>query len=281
VIVPSRDTIPKYLERKKLIDELISNINSKTGNLNWMPVIYQYNHLSFTEMAALYGACDLALITPLRDGMNLVAKEFVASRKDHKGVLVLSEMAGAARELTGALLINPNDIVEMADQIKAGFEMPALEQAARLQAMQKRIATYDICAWAEDFTTALLRIKEKQSSFQIHFIDEYTKRHLYDRYRNAQRKLLLLDYDGTLKSFTANPNEAVPDASLLQLLQGLSEVAGNQRPQQRLAGEIFRTPAGESCGGTRRALQKEWRVDRRSAGKPGLEGTGREHHGDL
>ncbi len=227
VIVPSRDTIPKYLERKKLIDELTSNINSKTGNFNWVPVIYQYNHLSFTEMVALYGACDLALITPLRDGMNLVAKEFVASRKDQKGVLVLSEMAGAARELTGALVINPNDIEEMAQKIKEGLDMPPAQQATRLEAMQKRIATYDICAWAEDFITALNRIKEKQLSFQIRFMDEYTKRHLYDHYRNVQSKLLLLDYDGTLKSFTANPNEAVPDASLLELLQGLTEVTGN------------------------------------------------------
>jgi trehalose 6-phosphate synthase/phosphatase len=227
VIVPSRDTIPKYLERKKLIDELISNINSKTGNINWMPVIYQYNHLGFEEIMALYSACDLALITPLRDGMNLVAKEFVASRKDKQGVLVLSEMAGAARELTDALLINPNDNIEIAQKIREGLEMPLSGQQLRLENMQKRIATYDIHAWAEDFIGELGHIKQKQQSFQIQFMDEYSRRNMYDSYRKAANKLLLLDYDGTLVSFSSNPNEVVPEQRLLQLLHMLGETAGN------------------------------------------------------
>jgi trehalose 6-phosphate synthase/phosphatase len=227
VIVPSRDTIPKYMERKRLIDELISNINSKTGNINWIPVIYQYNHLEFEEIMALYSACDLALITPLRDGMNLVAKEFIASRQDKKGVLVLSEMAGAARELTDALVINPNDVVEMAQKIKEGLEMPVVEQATRLETMQKRIATYDIHAWAEDFVHEMEQIKRRQQSFQIRFMDEFTRYNLFDNYRIAPNRLLLLDYDGTLVPFTANPNDAIPNPGLLQLLHNLAETAGN------------------------------------------------------
>ncbi|MBO9562698.1 MAG: bifunctional alpha,alpha-trehalose-phosphate synthase (UDP-forming)/trehalose-phosphatase [Niastella sp.] len=226
VIVPSRDNIPKYIERKILIDELISNINSKTGNINWIPVIYQYNHLEFEEMMALYSACDLALITPLRDGMNLVAKEFVASRQDKKGVLVLSEMAGAARELTDALLINPNDVVEIAVKIREGLEMPVRERVLRIETMQKRIATYDIHAWAEDFMNELEHIRQKQQSFQIKFMDEYTRREMYDSYRHASRRLLLLDYDGTLAPFTANPDDAIPNPGLLGLLQSLAETPG-------------------------------------------------------
>lgn len=227
VIVPSRDTISKYAERKRLIDELVSRINSEIGNIHWVPVIYQYNCLSFEEMVALYSACDLALITPLRDGMNLVSKEFVASRKDKKGVLIISEMAGAARELTDALTINPNDVAEMAQKIKKGLEMPDEEQALRLENMQRRIRNYDVRAWADDFMTELHTIKQRQQSFQIKLLDSYSKRRLYDNYRYCKKRLLLLDYDGTLVSFSSNPDQAVPGAALIELLKSLCEKEAN------------------------------------------------------
>lgn len=155
VIVPSRDAISKYAERKKMIDEYIGSMNGRIGNYRWQPVIYQYNSLSFTELMAMYTSCDLALITPVRDGMNLVAKEFVASRKDKKGVLVLSEMTGAARELTGALTINPTDTEEIAEQIRTGLEMSISDQSSRIAIMQERIKQYDVIEWAEDFLSKL------------------------------------------------------------------------------------------------------------------------------
>jgi trehalose 6-phosphate synthase/phosphatase len=227
VVVPSRDTVTKYAERKKMIDEAISGINSRVGTLHWQPIIYQYNTLSFEQMVALYTACDLALITPMRDGMNLVAKEFVASRKDRQGVLVLSEMAGAARELTDALTINPNDIGEIAGKIKEGLEMLPAEQARRLQAMQDRIRTYNVRAWAEDFLGQLALVKRKQQDFQVLFLDDYSRRGLLDAYRTAARRLLLLDYDGTLVPFSANPGEAKPGAHLLSVLGVLSRQPQN------------------------------------------------------
>lgn len=223
VIVPSRDTILKYAERKRMIDETISRINSQIGDIQWQPVIYQYTSLDFNDMMALNTTCHLALITPLRDGMNLVAKEFVASRKDKKGVLVLSEMAGAARELTDALLINPNDILEMAQKIKEGLEMDVNEQAIRLENMQIRIASYDVKAWANDYMISLKDIKQKQQSFQEIFLDEFAKRKILDACRNATKRLFLLDYDGTLVSFTADPDLAVPGTKLLALLAQLGE----------------------------------------------------------
>lgn len=228
VIVPSRDTIPRYAERKKMIDEQISHINSKIGNLHWVPVIYQYNSLDFHKMIGLYTSCDLALITPLRDGMNLVSKEFVASRKDKKGVLIISEMAGAARELTDALTINPNDVLDIAQKIKEGLEMKEEEQETRLAAMQKRIASYDVQAWADDFMTELYNIKQKQQSFRVKFLDYYTKSSLYDAYRHSAKRLLLLDYDGTLAPFSSNPDQAIPQKDLLTLLTKLSEVEENE-----------------------------------------------------
>jgi trehalose 6-phosphate synthase/phosphatase len=222
VVVPSRDTIPKYVERKKLIDEMISRINSHIGNIHWQPVIYQYNSLEFHEMVALYTSCHLALITPLRDGMNLVSKEFIASRKDKRGVLIISEMAGAARELTEALMINPNDTVEMAEQIKAGLEMDEAEQITRITSMQKRIEHYDVQTWAADFMLGLKNIKQRQQSFQEIFLDEYSKRNLLDSYRNSNKRLLLLDYDGTLVSFNNSPENAVPGPDLIELLNQLA-----------------------------------------------------------
>lgn len=222
VIVPSRDNISKYKERKQIIDQTISQINSSLGRIHWQPVIYQYNALPFEGLLSLYTGCDLALITPLRDGMNLVAKEFVASRKDKKGVLVISEMAGAARELSDALIINPNDIIEMADAIKTGLEMPEKEQATRMEAMQTRIADYDVNIWAEDYLGELQHIKRKQQEFQVKFLDEYSKKNLLESYRIAKKRLLLLDYDGTLTSFSSNPADAVPSNELLQLLQDLN-----------------------------------------------------------
>ena len=228
VVVPSRDTVPKYAERKKMIDECISRINSKIGTLHWQPIIYQYHTLSFEQMLALYTACHLALITPMRDGMNLVAKEFVASRQDRAGVLVLSEMAGAARELTDALVVNPNDIDGMADKIREGLELAPSDQSRRLAAMQERIRTYHVKAWAEDFLGQLAAIKKKQQDFQVLFLDDYARCSLLDAYRSAERRLLLLDYDGTLVPFSGEPQKARPGEHLLQLLDTLSRQAENE-----------------------------------------------------
>lgn len=227
VVVPSRDTIPKYAERKRIIDQLISQINSRVGNIHWQPIIYQYNYLSFNDMLCLYTAANLALITPLRDGMNLVAKEFVASRQDQQGVLVISEMAGAARELTDALTINPNDVMEIAEKIKEGLEMPQEEQKERMANMQRRVASYNVQAWADDFMSSMESIKHRQKSFQETFLDAYAKRSIFDAYRGATKRLLLLDYDGTLVPFARNPEQAVPGGQLLNLLADLSGNAEN------------------------------------------------------
>jgi trehalose 6-phosphate synthase/phosphatase len=228
VIVPSRDTIEKYADRKRMIEELISQLNGELGTIHWQPVVYRYSSLPFDEMIALYTACDLALITPLRDGMNLVAKEFVASRKDKKGVLVISEMAGAARELTDALTINPNDVAEMAQKIREGLEMKPVEQQYRMENMQRRIANYNVQTWADDFITELKSIKQRQESFQIYFLDDQAKRLLYDSYRKACKRLLLLDYDGTLVPHVGDPEQAVPGQQLLELLKSLAENENNE-----------------------------------------------------
>lgn len=221
-IVPSRDSISKYAERKKMIDEYIGNINSRLGNMKWQPILYRYKHVSFNELVALYTACDLALITPLRDGMNLVAKEFVASRRDRKGVLVLSEMAGAAKELSEALLINPNDTAEISTMIKYGLEMSADEQEQRMAAMQARIVGYDVVEWARDFFEQLKTVKDLQLEFEVKFIDNITRVDLMDKYGRANKALFLLDYDGSLMPFQKLPTLAKPSEELLAILRQLA-----------------------------------------------------------
>src|SRR5205807_480668 len=142
-VIPSRDGIPSYIERKRMIEEKVSTINGKFSSLHWQPVIYRYNHLGFEELCALYQVADVALITPLRDGMNLVAKEYIASCID-KGVLILSELTGAASEMNEALLVNPTDAVEVSDSIATALDMPLTEQRTRLSYMKKRLSDYDV-----------------------------------------------------------------------------------------------------------------------------------------
>jgi trehalose 6-phosphate synthase/phosphatase len=228
IVVPSRDGIKKYAERKKEIDEFIANLNSTVGTLNWQPIIYQYNHLSFEELVALYTTCDLALITPLRDGMNLVAKEFAASRKDEQGVLVLSEMAGAAKELTEALLINPNDISEIASMIKQAIEMDSGEQEQRMQSMQTRIKQYDVVTWATDFFDQLEETKKLQMEFNIKMIDSFSRAAILKSYARAQKRLLLFDYDGTLVPFSKQPALACPPDKVIEILRHLSAIPENE-----------------------------------------------------
>ena len=222
VLVPSRNTIPKYFERKKIIDGIISHINSSLGNLEWQPVIYQFSHLSFQEMMAYYTGCDLALITPLRDGMNLVAKEFVASRKDKQGVLVLSEMAGAARELTDALIINPNDLDEIAQMIKRGLEMLPTESRIRLENMQARLKNYHVKAWAEDFFNNLDKIKFRQRDYKFKVLNRFSRKKILDAFQSARKRVIFLDYDGTLTDFTNDPKGAFPGIKIIELLEKLS-----------------------------------------------------------
>lgn len=144
VIVPSRDHVGSYAELKTRIDEEIGSINGRYSTMNWTPVCYFYHGFSFEELAAMYFIADIALVTPLRDGMNLVAKEYVAVKQDNPGVLVLSEMAGAAVELTDALLVNPNDTEQIENAICRALEMPFEEQKERMHRMQSIVSVQTV-----------------------------------------------------------------------------------------------------------------------------------------
>jgi trehalose 6-phosphate synthase/phosphatase len=221
VVVPSREQVSRYQRMKQELDELVGQINGSLGSVDWVPIVYQYRSVPFTELVALYNLAAVALITPLRDGMNLVAKEFLASKPDGKGVLILSDMAGAARELGEAIQINPNHAREIADAIHEALQMPPAEQERRMRPMQQRIRTYDAARWVESFLKALRRTKEQQGRLSTQHLRGRQLEKLVEQHRAGKRRLLLLDYDGTLVPLTGLPIEAAPDAELLTLLRRL------------------------------------------------------------
>jgi trehalose 6-phosphate synthase/phosphatase len=226
-IVPSRSNIPAYLERKKMIEEKIGTVNGRFSSISWQPVIYRYNHLSFKELIALYQAADVALITPLRDGMNLVAKEYVASCASGRGVLILSELAGAASELSEAILVNPTDKADVASAITRALAMPLYEQRNRLALMQRRLQEYDVIKWVNDFMDQLAQVKLEQQKQQVKVLDEKALTAIRRHYLKAKNRCILLDYDGTLVPFSRLPSEASPDNAVRDILSKLTGDPGN------------------------------------------------------
>lgn len=221
VVVPSRDTVEKYQDLKIKLDETIGAINGKYSDISWVPIYYFYRGLPFEELAALYSFVDIALVTPLRDGMNLVAKEFVASRRDKKGVLILSEMAGASVELLESLKVNPNNIEEIKQSIYFALTMPEQEQKERMEKMQQVIKKQDVFKWADDFIKELHLAGQKQDEINQKALTYSKIENLRRRFSNAANRLLLLDYDGTLAPFVNDPEKAAPEPALYQLLEKL------------------------------------------------------------
>ncbi len=226
VVVPSRQIISKYNERRKLIEEQVGSINGKYSTLSWQPIIYRYSQLDFDELCALYQTADVALITPLRDGMNLVAKEYVACAS-RQGVLILSELAGAANELGEALQVNPLDANEVASAIHQALTMPLPEQLYKLNSMQKRLSDYDVVSWVHDFLNQLSEVKNQQQSEERKYVTSSIRKEIVRNFRQAQTRNLLLDYDGTLVPFARHPREAMPDKNLLKLLATLGSDTRN------------------------------------------------------
>ncbi|SOD94822.1 bifunctional alpha,alpha-trehalose-phosphate synthase (UDP-forming)/trehalose-phosphatase [Spirosoma fluviale] len=218
-VVPSRDTIPQYQEIKREIEEAVGRINGLFGTIGWRPIVYSYNSLSFPELMALYTACDVALITPVRDGMNLVCKEFVASRYDNRGVLILSELAGAAQELPEALIINPTDKQEVADAIKQALLMPAAEQEERLIKMRNHLQNHNVFRWSSDFLTAFDNLKTTHSTLET----DLPIQPFINALSEARQRLLLFDFDGTLAPLINDPAQAKPSEEIKKSLQNLAE----------------------------------------------------------
>jgi trehalose 6-phosphate synthase/phosphatase len=161
-VMPSRESMEQYKILKRDLDELVGRINSTYGSLSWMPVLYFYRQLDFEERMELYCQSDIALITPIRDGMNLIAKEYLATREGRSGVLIISEMAGASKELSEALIVNPNNQLEISTSIRSALLMPKEEQVQGNRVLCERLKNHDVERWANDFFQSLKQVKEIQ-----------------------------------------------------------------------------------------------------------------------
>lgn len=229
LVVPSRSNVDQYQELKEEVDLLVGRLNGEYGTFDWTPMVYFYRSLNFDQLTTLYKVAQIAMITPLRDGMNLVAKEYVASKEDSKeGVLILSEMAGAADELTEAIMVNPQDIEGMSNAILSALEMNKNEQAWRLNKMQDKLKNYNIKHWARTFLKVQTQLMEEQKERHISKLDSTVKDKLLADYQKATKRLIILDYDGTLMGFKNDPQAVEPDAGLLQLLNEIKNVENNK-----------------------------------------------------
>lgn len=226
-VVPSREKVARYAQLKREIDEQVSRINSEYGTLAWTPIRYLYRQLHPEELLALYRTSDVALLTPLRDGMNLIAKEYVASRTDAGGVLILSEMAGASKELLEALVVNPYDAEEVADAIAGAVTMPTPEQARRLSVMQDRLRRSDVRTWPTHFLNRLDAVRRITEDLAVRIPGPRDPKAFRQAYRSARHRCILLDYDGTLVPFASDRASTEPDPRVLELLKILGSREGN------------------------------------------------------
>lgn len=226
IVVPSRTGVQSYQEIKSNLDQLVGKINGDYSCFNWTPIIYQFTSLPHKELIAQYRMSNVSLLTPLRDGMNLVAKEYIASLTDKKGVLILSEFTGAAKELNESIIINPNNIDEIADAIEEALNVPDKTQIRANTIMQERLKRYDVNRWANDFIEKLKEIHEESTtSYDQKKLKPQIKAKLLKNYKKAQNRLLILNYDGILIPPTKEYREAKPDPELILLLKDLAKKA--------------------------------------------------------
>jgi trehalose 6-phosphate synthase/phosphatase len=216
IAVPSREPVAAYGQFRKQVHELVGRINGRFGGPGYQPVHFAMRAYGQKDLIRMYRQADAMVVTPLRDGMNLVAKEFVAARTDEDGVLILSEFAGAAAELGEALLVNPYDIDQQASAMRDALEMTQEERSERMRALRSRLSTYDVATWASHFLSRLDSVSRPQPTKVA------TTKHLLEAVDGAQSLCVLLDYDGTLVPYHRVPKLARPDAAMLDLLESLA-----------------------------------------------------------
>jgi trehalose 6-phosphate synthase/phosphatase len=228
IVVPSRDTVPQYAHLRDEIDKKVGNINSIYRTMDWSPIHYYYRSFPIETLSALYTTADVCLITPMRDGMNLVSKEYVASRINDDGVLIMSEMAGASKELIDAIIVNPNNTGDVCRAILQAINMPLDEQKKRMIPMRQLVAKFNITHWVKIFMDRLKEVKLMQRSLQTRHVSNTTEQSIINRYSKTKKRIIFLDYDGTLVGFRSNIEQANPDKELYSIIQKLTDDPANQ-----------------------------------------------------
>jgi trehalose 6-phosphate synthase/phosphatase len=222
IVAPSRREIITYTKIKTEIDRLVGQVNGEFGNSVWTPVVYQYQQFDLAALCVLYGACDIALVTPLRDGMNLIAKEFIAANVSKNGVLILSEFAGAAVELTEAILVNPYRHADLTEAIHAALTIPDTEKYVKNEILRQKVAGNTVLKWSGDIVTATIKAAINNDMTAGTYLTESVREQIVNSYRKSSNCLLFLDYDGTLSPFSENPGLHWPEESTIKLLRKIS-----------------------------------------------------------
>lgn len=223
---PSRGEIEAYQKLSRKVDGLVAEINKEFGTLKWQPVHYNNQGLNFEAVTALFQIADIAFVAPLRDGMNLVAKEYIASKKKH-GVLILSDTAGAAQELQDALLVNHKKPASLVAALDQALHMRRREMKNRFRRMNKHLSSHTVHTWASDFMSTLQKPVPGTPQLLTRAMSPKLQIMLHARYLQAHKRLLLLDYDGTLVPFTGDYASSKAPKALLQLLTKLTADPAN------------------------------------------------------
>ena len=240
LVVPSRDSVPQYKALRDEIDRTVGHINSVYGVNEWIPIAYFYNSFELEELSALYVASDVCLITSIRDGMNLVCKEYIASKEQTSGVLVLSELAGASKELIDAILVNPNSIDQIREGLAQALFMNEVEKRQRMDENIAVVKKFNVNHWVSIFFNRLREIKSLQQEEKARKVKIEVKDFILRQYSSATKRLLFLDYDGTLMHFHRDADAAIPNKELYATLAELQSNPSTQvviisgRPQHTL-----------------------------------------------
>lgn len=218
--IPSRGDVAAYIKLRKDVENLVSKINDQFGDKNWQPIDYMHKTVDSDELAALYSMANVAFVAPIKDGMNLVAKEYVASQHKKDGVLILSETAGAALELKQALLVNPRKPKTLVDALDKALKMPKKELRKNIHHMQETIAKNTNKNWADSFMKTLYSTDKLLHTVNLSRLRAAS---ILANYETASKRLLIFDYDGVLSPFVDNPADAKPSKKVMNILEKLSK----------------------------------------------------------
>lgn len=265
--VPSRTDIKAYSDLKEQVEELVEVINKKFGVAGWRPIDYHYTSVPFERLSALYQIADVAFVSPIKDGMNLVAKEYIASNYGKSGVLILSRTAGAAQELKDAVLVNPKQPVELTKALKKALTMPKEELQKRLDTMHKHLSTHTVQSWTKSFLKDLNRAGKRSLHFTRNLTDKRMETIVGD-FTAAKKRLIVLDYDGVLVPFSSKPNQARPSAQLKRILTNLGSdrntdiaiISGrSEKDLEKWLGDLPVALAAEHGAAIRSGPSTKWR----------------------